>query len=29
MDSSKAKDAMKMIEKMYKVGNGLETTKED
>jgi hypothetical protein len=29
MDSSKAKDAMKMMEKMYKVGDGLETTKED
>jgi len=29
MDSSKAKDAMKMMEKLYKVGDGLEVTKED
>jgi len=29
MDSSKAKDAMKMMEKMYKVGEGIEHTKED
>jgi len=27
MDSSKAKDAMKMMEKMFKVGDGIETTK--
>jgi hypothetical protein len=27
IDSSKAKDAMKMMEKMFKVGKGIETTK--